>query len=178
VRFKYRLQELAMKKLLLNSVLPWHVIFDVDGVLTDGTFTYSANGKIYKVFGSHDSDALNILKDFCEISFVSADKRGFEISKKRVLDMGFDLQLADASDRLKLIRNLQSKSRIIFVADSFTDVSALQCADISAVPRNAHSQAKKVANIVLKANGGQGAVSEVSFLIMNTLRKKDIQNEQ
>ena len=168
MRFKYRLQELAMKKLLLNSILPWHVIFDVDGVLTDGTFTYSANGKIYKVFGSH----------FCEISFVSADKRGFEISKKRVLDMGFDLQLADASDRLKLIRNLQSKSRIIFVADSFTDVSALQCADISAVPRNAHSQAKKVANIVLKANGGQGAVSEVSFLIMNTLRKKDIQNEQ
>jgi len=39
-------------------------IFDVDGVLTDGKFYYSENGKIMKIFGDADNDALSILKNY------------------------------------------------------------------------------------------------------------------
>ena len=38
-------------------------VLDVDGVLTTGQFLYSVNGKIYKVFGPHDSDGLKMLSN-------------------------------------------------------------------------------------------------------------------
>ena len=59
-------------------------IFDVDGVFTDGKFYYSDMGKIMKIFGDADNDALSILKNYCHIEMVTGDKRGFNISKKEL----------------------------------------------------------------------------------------------
>ena len=42
---------------------PTILIFDVDGVMTSGQFLYSSNGKVYKIFGAHDSDGLKLLKN-------------------------------------------------------------------------------------------------------------------
>ena len=57
-------------------------ILDVDGVFTDGKFHYSKDGKVYKVFGDADNDALSMLKNKLHIEMVSGDKRGFPITKK------------------------------------------------------------------------------------------------
>ncbi len=67
-------------------------VLDVDGVLTDGSFLYDERGKAYKVFGPDDADALKVLSKYVDIVFTSQDKRGFNISKKRVNDMGFELK--------------------------------------------------------------------------------------
>ena len=72
---------------------------DVDGVLSTGQFIYSEGGKMFKVFGPHDSDGLKMINEFIEIRFISADKRGFEISKKRVEDMGYEIDLVGESER-------------------------------------------------------------------------------
>ena len=61
-------------------------ILDVDGVMTDGKFYYSADGKIMKIFGSDDHDALSLLKPYIAIHFVTGDHRGFEITKARIVD--------------------------------------------------------------------------------------------
>jgi hypothetical protein len=37
---------------------PLHVCLDVDGVMTTGEFYYSADGKVMKVFGPDDHNAL------------------------------------------------------------------------------------------------------------------------
>ena len=68
--------------------LPDYFILDVDGVITDGQMIYDKNGKKFKTFGPDDTDALKVLKPFIKIHFVSGDKKGFNISKKRVTDMG------------------------------------------------------------------------------------------
>ena len=67
---------------------PWSFVCDVDGVLTDGKFAYSDQGKVLKTFGSHDAEALKGSSLFSSISFITADERGFEISATRVRDMG------------------------------------------------------------------------------------------
>ena len=59
-------------------------LLDVDGVMTTGQFIYSQRGKLYKVFGAHDSDGLKLIKRDMLIKFISADKRGFSISKKEL----------------------------------------------------------------------------------------------
>ena len=64
-----------MKKKFKNLVI------DVDGVMTDGKFYYSVDGKILKAFGADDHDALSILKKY-KYYFYNWDKKGFKISKK------------------------------------------------------------------------------------------------
>ena len=59
-------------------------IFDVDGVFTDGKFHYSAEGKVFKVFGYADNDALSLIREIVHIEMITGDKRGFSISKKRI----------------------------------------------------------------------------------------------
>ena len=43
------------------------LILDVDGVMTDGKFYYTEDGKIMKVFGADDNDALSMLKNFMDV---------------------------------------------------------------------------------------------------------------
>ena len=68
-------------------------VLDVDGVLTDGGFYYTTEGKVMKKFGADDNDALSLLRPYMDIIFVTGDKRGFEISSKRINDMHFELEL-------------------------------------------------------------------------------------
>ena len=68
------------------------VIFDVDGVLTDGTFFYSVEGKILKRFGSHDAPAIKKCKSIFNLQLISADEKGFEISKLRADHLGLPIR--------------------------------------------------------------------------------------
>ena len=69
-------------------------LLDVDGVMTNGQFIYSSQGKKFKIFGPDDHDALSLLKPFLEIRFLTGDKKGFKITQKRIVnDMKFPLNL-------------------------------------------------------------------------------------
>lgn len=59
-------------------------ILDVDGVLSTGQYLYDANGKQYKIFGPHDNEGLKLISNFIKIEFISADERGFKISKNEL----------------------------------------------------------------------------------------------
>ena len=48
---------------------PKFLIIDVDGVMTTGQFFYSEKGKVFKVFGPDDNDALSILSRYIKIHF-------------------------------------------------------------------------------------------------------------
>jgi 3-deoxy-D-manno-octulosonate 8-phosphate phosphatase (KDO 8-P phosphatase) len=170
MKLKYKIEAAKIRRKLLLPGSNWMMICDVDGVLTDGTFSYSENGKFTKTFGPHDSDALNLVKSRIEIVFITADKRGFGISQSRVQDMGFELKLVTSSDRKDLISTIQKDRRVIFIGDSFTDEDALRGADLSFAPANAHSLAKKAASQILIANGGHGAVSEVCLFLNEILK--------
>ena len=65
-----------------TKIKPNLFVLDVDGVLSSGQFLYDTNGKQYKIFGPHDNDGLKLISSYIKIRFISADIRGFEISKK------------------------------------------------------------------------------------------------
>ena len=90
-------------------------ILDVDGVLSTGQYLYSNDGKIYKIFGPHDHDGLKLVSTKIEISFISADRRGYEISERRVHDMGFGLQLVSEKDRYNLLYNKYDFNKLIYI---------------------------------------------------------------
>lgn len=159
------IQIIKLRIRLFQNKKPVCIVFDVDGVLTDGTFFYTIDGKVMKNFGAHDADALKILGTDVKIKFISADLKGFNISEKRIIDMGYRLAYMDRFQRIKLIESLKSDYFVIFVADSFTDIEAMKMSNFSVVPRNGHFLAKESADLVLMNNGGHGAVSEICLIL-------------
>lgn len=142
-------------------------IIDVDGVLTTGQFFYSKEGKLYKVFGPDDSDALNLIKDVMNIHMISGDKRGFDITHKRVVeDMKFPLDLVSTFDRVKWIKTSYDPKQTIYMGDGIFDSLVFAVVGYSIAPANAFYQTKKMADFVTDRKGGEGAVAEACFHIM------------
>ena len=97
-------------------------ILDVDGVMTTGQFLYSRDGKVMKVFGPDDNDALTMLKPYIEIRFVTADENGLPISHKRISeDMNFQLDLVGTIKRLDWIKDRYNPQEVIYMGDGIFD---------------------------------------------------------
>ena len=104
------------------KIRPKYFILDVDGVLTNGQFIYNSDGKVLKVFGPDDHDALNLLKDKLEIRFVTGDSKGFNISKKRIVDhMKFPLDLVSTYKRIEWIKNHYNTDFVVYMGDGVFD---------------------------------------------------------
>lgn len=146
------------------------LIIDVDGVLTDGTFWYSAKGKEYKRFAPHDAEALNALKQHFPIKIISADERGKKISERRVNDLGFDLQIVSSSARRLLVSSMQAKGRnVLFIGDSISDIPAMSEATFAVCPSNACIGVSSYVDYVLRTQGGRGVMSEIKQLLEEAL---------
>ena len=101
---------------------PLVFILDVDGVMTTGQFLYTADGKSMKVFGADDNDGLSLLKNHIEIRFVTGDKKGFPISKKRIVDdMGFELEIVSTIRRIDWIAERYPLESVIYMGDGIFD---------------------------------------------------------
>ena len=143
---------------------------DVDGVLTDGTFTYDSTGKSHKTFGADDSDALGFLGKYIQIEFISADHRGIDISRARVeRDMGFTLHLVPSVERLEWLSARHDLNDIIYMGDGFVDAPILSRVSVGISPRNASPLAQRAADFVTEATGAHGAVAEACFFVARHL---------
>ena len=146
---------------------PKTFILDVDGVMTSGHFLYSSEGKIAKIFGADDNDALSLLKPLLNIQFVTGDRKGYEISKKRIqTDMGFKLDLVSTIKRVEWIRSFYEISEVIYMGDGIFDYIVMKEVFYSIAPSNADPNAKKFANFVTQRSGANRAVSEACLHIM------------
>lgn len=156
--------EKSTKKIIIK---PKYFILDVDGVFTDGTFTYTADGKVSKVYGPDDNDALSLLKEYIYIHMVSGDKRGFPITKKRIEeDMKFPLDMVSTFERVDWINNHFNLSETIYMGDGIFDAMVFDKVAYSIAPANAFYTTKDKADFVTKSRGGDSAVAEACLHIM------------
>ena len=142
-------------------------ILDVDGVLTTGQFFYTSEGKTMKVFGPDDNDGLSLLQEFIEIRFVTGDKKGFKISKKRITDdMGFDLDLVSTIKRVDWIAERYSLDEVIYMGDGIFDHYVMKEVGYGIAPSNADKNAKAFSSYVTERMGGDRAVAEAALHIL------------
>ena len=141
-------------------------ILDVDGVMTTGQFLYTKNGKTEKIFGPDDADALSLLMKYIKIIFLSADKRGFNISKKRITeDMGYELYLVNSANRLEWMKKYDLK-RIIYMGDGLFDGIIFGEVLYSICPKNAFYLTVNKADYVSQYDGGNRAVADACIHIL------------
>jgi 3-deoxy-D-manno-octulosonate 8-phosphate phosphatase (KDO 8-P phosphatase) len=142
-------------------------ILDVDGVMTSGQFLYTVDGKQMKIFGPDDNDGLGLLNEYIKIRFVTGDKKGFPISKKRIKDdMNFEIDLVSTIKRIDWIKERYSPEEVIYMGDGIFDHYVMKQVGYSIAPGNADSLAKLNANYVTKRTGGDRAVAEACLHIM------------
>ena len=151
----------------------FNFVLDVDGVLTSGKFLYSSEGKLFKEFGPHDAYSLKQLNKLIHIEFISADKRGFSISEKRVNDMGFNITLVSEDNRFDFISSNFEFDKLFYMGDGDSDTKIIEKALCGIAPSNARPEAKSVADYVTSNIGGEGAVAEacdhIKFNFLNNL---------
>lgn len=146
------------------------VISDVDGCLTDGKYTYTVDGKVSKVFGPHDNDGVKLLrKNGIEVRFISADKRGFDITNKRITDMKCQLDYVSETDRPWYISKALEEYEVIFFGDGLGDLAAAMAnpSVYFIAPKNARWQVKDYADHVTTNIGGEGAFLDLAEYIVN-----------
>lgn len=168
------------------KIEPKFLILDVDGVITTGQFVYNKSGKICKIFGPDDTDMLKVTKKYIHIIFVTSDKRGFLISKKRIeKDTKFKLKLVSNKTRLKWLKQNFDTRKVIYMGDGFFDIPIVKEVLYFIAPANCDLDLKKEAHFVTKSRSGERAVSEACKLILRkffSISKKNIlflhQNEK
>jgi len=160
----------------MKKKTPKNIVLDVDGIMTTGQFLYDDEGKKYKVFGPDDSDALKLLKGFMRICFVSADSRGFKISKKRITsDMGYKLVKVSSEKRLSWIKKNFELDKTIYMGDGIYDHLIMKKVLYSISTSNSAENAKKFASFVTKRTGGDRAVAEACLHILKKFFKYSIE---
>ena len=151
----------------MKKLNPICFILDVDGVMTTGQFFYTAAGKAMKIFGPDDNDGLSLLKPYLEIRFVTGDKKGLPITKKRIVsDMGFRLDLVSTIRRIDWIVERYDPRKVVYMGDGIFDHYVMNRVGYSIAPANADKFAKEHASYVTERSGGDRSVAEACLHIM------------
>lgn len=166
VRFKER-SHLAAQLSQLKLV-----IFDVDGVLTDGGLYYDAQGEGFKRFNVKDGVALKLLPKWgVEVAVITA-KDSLPL-RKRMSDLGLKHvyygchNKAAAFDELMTSLSL-SASQVAYVGDDVIDLQVMPKVGVSICPSDAHALLLRHCDLVLHKGAGQGVAREVSDLVLAT----------
>ena len=146
------------------------VIFDIDGVMTDGSLFFDNNGDEYKAFNSLDGHGLRMLQE-CGVRVAVITGRKSELVKHRMNDLGVTLLYQGYRDKIPAFESLLEevkleKNQITYVGDDVVDLPVMSQLDFTIAVQNAHPFVKKHAQWVTKRSGGHGAVREVCEFIL------------
>lgn len=145
-------------------------IFDVDGVLTDGSLYIGEHGEDVKVFNSLDGHGLKLLAQG-GITPVVITGRDSPALRRRLSDLGIAHAFYGVHDKLAaadaLMRTLRLDwSAIAAMGDDWPDLPVMTRAAFACAPRNAHPEVSAIAHHVTQASGGGGAARECCDLLL------------
>ncbi len=141
------------------------LVLDVDGCLTDGKITYSANGDEIKSFNVKDGLAISSwIKMGREVAIITGRKSA--IVKRRADELGVQHLFQGIKNKEEVLRslllqlNIDLKS-VAAIGDDLNDYHMLRIVGESYTPKDGAHHIQNIVNTVLNSNGGDGAVREM-----------------
>jgi 3-deoxy-D-manno-octulosonate 8-phosphate phosphatase (KDO 8-P phosphatase) len=148
------------------------VVFDVDGVFTDGRLYYTGDGEEIKVFHVRDGVGVKALQRAgVDIAVISG--RASEAVALRMAELGVSRVFQGDHDKLPLFDSLLAEldlnaTETAFLGDDLPDLPVLGRVGLAACPADAHEEVRAVCQWVGTKKGGRGAVREFcDFLVAN-----------
>lgn len=147
------------------------ILFDVDGVLTDGGIIYDDNGIEYKRYNVKDGQIISHLKKY---GFVVGAITGREsdVVKNRCIELKLDYHKHGVKDKLVEYENFKSEynledTQISYIGDDIIDLSILVRCGLSATPNDAREYIKGEVDIVTATKGGEGVLRDIADYILD-----------
>ncbi len=146
------------------------VIFDVDGVLTDGRIIIGDDGQEYKAFNSRDGHGMKLLQ-YTGVDVGIITGRTSEVVKHRMEGLGIKHIYQGQQVKLPAFESLIAElsltpEQCAYVGDDIVDLSIMSRVGLAVAVKDAHPLVKQTAHWVTPAVGGAGAVRELCELIM------------
>ena len=151
------------------------LLLDVDGVLTDGTITYTHDGGESKGFNTQDGFGLRILQDAgVEVGLITA--RTSEAVTRRSSDLGLKYVFQGAGNKNDIYEEILVQSGLrplqtAYMGDDWLDLKLLGRVGFSAAPANGVPEVRQRVHYVTQKSGGRGAVREVCDLLLEARGK-------
>ena len=158
------------------------VVFDVDGILTDGTLYLTDDGEEIKAFNSRDGHGMKMLKSSgVELAIITA--RESRCVKLRAEDLNISLLYQGEKNKLKAFESLVTKlgldmSSCAYVGDDLIDLPIMTRCGLSICVPSAHTLVKNHVHYVTNSEGGHGAVREICEMVMLAQGTLDAQLEK
>ncbi len=155
------------------------LLLDCDGVLTDGSVIYTAEGggaaETTKVFHIHDGQGLRLAKQAgLRLGLISG--RSSLALAARARELSFDYVYQNVADKLAPYEQLRQAARlsnaeIAYVGDDLPDLTPLRRAGLAIAVADAVPEVLQCAHYVTVKPGGRGAVREAVELILKAQRQ-------
>jgi len=140
-------------------------VFDVDGVLTDGTVIASTTGELLRSFNIKDGYALQLAKkkgyQICIISGSSG-----QATQKRFENLGLSNVYLAVKDKVEVFKqflteNQISADQVLYMGDDMPDYYVMQLVGIATCPIDAIDEIKQICHYISPRKGGDSAVRDV-----------------
>ncbi len=146
------------------------VIFDVDGVLTDGSLFIGDGGEEYKAFNSRDGHGMKMLqKSGVPIAIITG--RTSEVVRHRMDSLGIAHVYQGQLDKLPAFEELIAKlgltpEQVAYVGDDVVDLPILIRVGLAIAVQDAHELVKQHCHWTTPNPGGRRAARDVCEFIM------------
>ena len=159
-----------MENILTQFKLIKHFIFDIDGVLTDGTLLINADGGLLRSMNSKDGYALQLaVKEGYKVSIISGAKG--DAIETRLRGLGITDIFLGIEDKLHVFEEIlrrpsSENSTMLYMGDDMPDLMVMQQVYLPCCPSDACHQIKLIAHYISPAEGGKGCVRDVIEKVM------------
>lgn len=151
------------------------MVLDVDGVLTDGTISYTDDDRETKHFNTQDGAGIKYWKRAGnEIAIITG--RSSEAVARRAGELDINHVYQGAKDKLPFLEKILADTGIeasntCYLGDDLPDIPAMLHVGAAFAVANATKETKDSALFVTKSSGGRGAVREVIEMILKAQGK-------
>ncbi|WP_321413396.1 HAD-IIIA family hydrolase [uncultured Desulfobacter sp.] len=146
------------------------LLLDVDGVLTDGSITYTDTGEQIKTFNAKDGLGIRLLMDAgILVGIVTARVSG--ALRHRCENLGITLVFDGIRDKASALAAISettqvSTAQIAFMGDDLIDLPAMTRAGFAFTVADAPVEVKDRAHLITELPGGKGAVRQACEAIL------------
>jgi 3-deoxy-D-manno-octulosonate 8-phosphate phosphatase (KDO 8-P phosphatase) len=153
------------------------MIFDVDGVLTDGRLYVGGDGEQLKAFSTLDGHGIKLLAT-AGIPSAIITGRTSRIVAARARELGIDEVFQGARDKRAAFAELCAAHGLEaaecgYMGDDWPDLPVLLACGFAAAPANAHPEVLARVHWIAAASGGQGAVRQLTDLLLRAQGRYD-----
>lgn len=145
-------------------------IFDVDGVMTDGTLYIGAQGESFKAFNILDGHGMKMLQSAGIVTAIISG-RSSEAVERRAAELAIAHVLQGCADKVASFEALRAQLGVeaaacSFMGDDLPDLAVMRRCGFAVAVANAVEPVKQAAHYVTRASGGRGAVREFCDLVL------------